>query len=407
MKIALVNKHLRLGGIETVVHQLRDGLLAHGHQCDLWFSEYNAEPRRAGCRPLYPRPLGRLEHSRFARFVEAVFPRRAWTGRAFQRLLAGDYDLVHVHGFDETYAPLDALRELSYVKPTVVTLHGAWFFTGGCGQPLDCRRYLTGCGSCPQLGIWPIPTEDNTAAQIARKAALLGSAPITFVSPAQHLRDKALCSAPGRNWKIDVLPNGVDCAFFSAARKTDASLRESFGVEPQATVVLALCRDFRDPVKGFPLMREALASLKTEHVILAGLNAPAVAREMPPDLRVSAFDFIADRRRCAELYEIADVFLFSSLAETFPCVVLEAMSAGCCVVATPSESVSEQIAHGTSGLLAEACTGEALGAELTRACRDRSLRQTLGEGARARVQREFAEPVMIDRHLALYARLLS
>ena len=199
----------------------------------------------------------------------------------------------------------------------------------------------------------------------------------------------------------------MDCDFFSATRKGDASLRCAFGVEPGATVVLVLCRDFRDPVKGFPLMREALASLTTEHVILAGLHAPAVAREIPPHLRVSAFDFIVDRRRCAELYEMADIFLFSSLDETFPCVVLEAMSAGCCVVATPSDSIREQITHEATGLVAEVCTGEALGVQLTRACRDAALRSVLGTAARTRVRSEFSEPVMVDRHLALYARLLS
>jgi len=74
MKIALVNKHLRLGGIETVVHQLRAGLQARGHECDLWYSEYNSESRRADCRPLYPRTLGRLQHSRFGRLAGTIFP---------------------------------------------------------------------------------------------------------------------------------------------------------------------------------------------------------------------------------------------------------------------------------------------------------------------------------------------
>ena len=168
-------------------------------------------------------------------------------------------------------------------------------------------------------------------------------------------------------------------------------------------------RDFLDPGEGLlPSCARRIASLKNEHVMgLAGLHAPAVAREVPSHLRVSAFDFIADRRRCADLYEIADVFLFSSLDETFPCVVLEAMSAGCCVVATPSDSMNEQIAHEITGLIAETFTGAALGVQLTRASRDVSLRRTLGEAARAHAQREFSEPVMIDRHLALYAPLIS
>ena len=39
-------------------------------------------------------------------------------------------------------------------------------------------------------------------------------------------------------------------------------------------------------------------------------------------------------------------FLFASPAENFPCVILEAMASACCVVATPTSGVTEQIEDG-------------------------------------------------------------
>ena len=109
----------------------------------------------------------------------------------------------------------------------------------------------------------------------------------------------------------------------------------------------------------------------------------------------------------AKYFEAADIFLFASLAENFPCVILEAMSAKCCVVATPTSGVTEQIAHGKSGYLANEISGESLGEVLREALSQSVERSAYGNAARLRVEQEFSEAVMVDRYLSLYQETLK
>ena len=109
----------------------------------------------------------------------------------------------------------------------------------------------------------------------------------------------------------------------------------------------------------------------------------------------------------AKLYEAADLFLFASSAENFPCVILEAMSAGCCVVSTPTSGVEEQIDHGRTGFLAEHLSGKSLGLMLREALALPDHGRRCGQEARGAVETQFSEETMVGRHLALYAALLS
>jgi glycosyltransferase involved in cell wall biosynthesis len=407
VKVALVNKNYQLGGVETVVHQLWRGLPGRGIGTEMWISEFGKLPADESVRPLYPPILNRLLHSRFANVTQRFFPRRKWTSQEFEKIRQCDCNVVHVHSFDETYADIEALIELAHAKPTVLTLHGAWFFTGGCGQPLGCERFTRACGHCPQAGEWPVPEADNTADELEKKRRMLANAPIQFISPALHLREKALRSTPGKKWKIAHLPNGVDATFFRATRKRDPAARRARGVNSGHIVVLVMCRDFRDPVKGASLMAGALKILAVENVqvILAGAYADILASELPDRLHPTPLGYISSDRARRDLFEIADVFFFTSREETFPCVVLEAMSAECCVVSTPLEAVREQLQSGVTGLLAGGFTVEALAQELARACANPAWVTDIGRRARIRVLESFSEEIMLSRHEELYKRL--
>jgi glycosyltransferase involved in cell wall biosynthesis len=109
----------------------------------------------------------------------------------------------------------------------------------------------------------------------------------------------------------------------------------------------------------------------------------------------------------ARLFEAADIFLFASPAENFPCVILEAMSAGCCVVATPTSGVTEQIKTDKTGFLAESLSGEALGIVFRDVLAHRELWKKTGDEARDFVEKEFSEKVMVDRHIVLYRQIMS
>ena len=409
MKVIHVNNQVQLGGAETVAQQLRSGLKKAGHESPLYVSNGKYYPRDDDVIPFYPRILSRLSHTRLNSVVEKMFPRSVWTDRSFRRLAKVDADIIHIHNFHGDYASIESLEIVSRSRPVVWTFHGFWGMTGGCDHPKTCNRYQDACGECPQVGQWPIPILDNTAAQLRKKLAMLAPAQLNIVAPSLHLADKVRNSKVGKNWKVCEIPNGVDPSRFHPERKRDPEFRRSLGLKIDVPIVLVVNRNFQDSQKGHAMVHEALAmNAGTDaQIVLVGGNSQWAAGRLTP--RVDVFDagYVASREHMARLFEAADIFLFASPAENFPCVILEAMSAGCCVVATPTSGVTEQIKTDKTGFLAESLSGEALGIVLRDVLAHRELWKKTGDEARDFVEKEFSEKVMVDRHIVLYRQIMS
>ena len=409
MKIALVNNQYQLGGAETVMQQLHRGLRASGHDSRVHVAWGKTYPKGEFVTPFYPRLLSKLDHSRFHELVETLAPRAIWTDRAFRRLASSSAEVVHVHNFHGDYASIESLAYVAKRKPLVWTFHAFWGITGGCDHPRKCQSYQEGCGDCPNLGEWPLTDEDTTAEQLAAKLQHLASAPLTIVSPSQHLAEKVQASPVGCRWRVVQIPNGVNPALFSYERKRDPEFRQSLGLRPDATIILMVNRDFKDPNKGFAMMAEALAGIDPAgvQVVVAGQSSIYAVNRLPEDLAVFDAGYVDSREKMALLYEAADIFLFASAAENFPCVILEAMSSKCCVVATPTSGVAEQIQHRKNGFVAFRLSAASLGETLNEALTHPDVRVNCGENARRRVEEEFSEEIMVARHLHLYESLLK
>ena len=140
-------------------------------------------------------------------------------------------------------------------------------------------------------------------------------------------------------------------------------------------------------------------------LVLVGHYADWAAQQLP-GWECTVHNYVGDTADVARLHREADIFLFASPAENFPCSILEAMAAGSCIVATPSGGVVEQIEHGVSGLLAAEISGPALATVLARALADEALRVRLGEAARRRAASEFDEAAFFARHRELYSAIV-
>jgi glycosyltransferase involved in cell wall biosynthesis len=406
MKILQINSSLQLGGAETVACQLLSGCRAAGHVSGISVAYGKTYPRGTGVVPLYPRVLSRLHHTRLHPILERLFPRRAWTDAGLRAIGESDWDVIHVHNFHGDYASIETLAGLARRKLVVWTFHGCWGITGGCDHTGGCERYLTTCGQCPQVGRWPFLPADNTAAELERKVRHLGAAAIRVVSPSAWLARKIRESKVGARWPVSVIPNGVDPARFSP-RQEDPAARVALGLRPDLPVVLVVNRNFEDPTKGYPMARDALLGCRDipMQVVLAGRNGVTAADGLR-DIATVPLGYVADPARLADYYCVADILLFASPEENFPCTIVEAMAAECCVVSTPTSGVTEQIEHERTGLLAGSMDGAALGGELRLALGSSRRRRALGAAARLRAGGEFGEATMIARHLELYGDAL-
>ncbi len=102
-----------------------------------------------------------------------------------------------------------------------------------------------------------------------------------------------------------------------------------------------------------------------------------------------------------------DVFVLPSANEGTPVTAIEALAAGCPVVATRVGGVPDVVRDGKDGFLVEPGDVERLAERLAQLAADPGLRRRLGAAGRARVVPRYGVERLIDDVDALYRRLLA
>src|SRR6266481_4849265 len=209
----------------------------------------------------------------------------------------------------------------------------------------------------------------------------LARLPLHVIAPSEYFYDTIRNSQVGKEWNVHHIPNGIDANKFQPAQNGSGTVK-----------ILIVNRNFQDPHKGFAVVQEALnlTNLKGLELTFVGLNSGWAIEQLREGFQARDLGYITDREILARLYGESDIFLFASPAENFPCVILEAMASGCCVVATPSGGVVEQITDGENGFLAAAISGDALATALAHALESRNEIPRLGQHARRTVIERFS-----------------
>lgn len=101
----------------------------------------------------------------------------------------------------------------------------------------------------------------------------------------------------------------------------------------------------------------------------------------------------------------AEIFVHPSWAESFPYVILEAMSAGLPIVASDVGGVSEAVVHGESGLLAPAHDERRLAQAVIELVENPGSRASMGTAARNSVQQRFSRSAMIEGLTGVYSEV--
>jgi len=313
-------------------------------------------------------------------------------------------DIVHAHNLHGGFFDLRFLPELSHRVPLVLTLHDAWLLSGHCAHSFDCDRWLTGCGQCPDLTIYPEIQRDATRGNFARKRDIYRRSRLHVAAPSQWLMDKATRSilADGIA-EARVIPNGIDLGVFQRGNKEEA--RAALALPMDATVLLTTAFFFStNRWKDFATLRAAVERLPSEVILLAlGESGPS---EILGRAEVRMMPFEADPSLVARYYQAADLYVHAAKADTFPTTVLEALACGTPVVASAVGGIPEQIMDGVTGLLVPPGDPAALSEAIESLLLDPTRRAQMEEAAAA-AGAAFSLERMTDAYLAWYQKLLT
>jgi glycosyltransferase involved in cell wall biosynthesis len=145
------------------------------------------------------------------------------------------------------------------------------------------------------------------------------------------------------------------------------------------------------------------------HLILAGegpdrarLEARSAALSLAPHVHLTGA--VDDP---APLLRAADAFVLPSVAEGMSNSLLEAMATALPCLASRIGGNVDLLDDGESGILLPPDQPEVWSSALIRVLADPGLSRRLGTAARARIEAEFALPVVVDRYVTLYQELLA
>jgi phosphatidylinositol alpha-mannosyltransferase len=204
-------------------------------------------------------------------------------------------------------------------------------------------------------------------------------------------------------WRI--VPNGVDVQMFASGRR-----RPEFGDRPNLLHVGRF-----DPRNGVDRVIKAWIAVRRggtdARLILVGDGPlrPHYQAMVPPDLRGDAHfvGFVPSAER-SSYYASGDVLLCPAVGGTFGIIALEAMAAGCPVIAADTPGFRNVITDGAEGYLVDVaqdgdCTR--LADRAAQLLADPALRARCVELGRAKAAC-FDWPVITARVLAIYEELL-
>lgn len=208
--------------------------------------------------------------------------------------------------------------------------------------------------------------------------------------------------------RFTTIANAVDIPSPVSA-PTRASMRQSFGVQDGRLLGLFVGRLV--PVKNLACLVEALATMPAGRrplVLLVG-DGPLKQslRELARQRGVQAnVRFLGERKDVAQLMQVADFLVLPSRFEGQSNALLEAMAAGCPVIASAVGGNVELVQQGSTGLLFPDDESGAL-ADCMEKMGDPALRARLSQAARANVVENFSQAALALETARVYQRCLE
>jgi glycosyltransferase involved in cell wall biosynthesis len=354
------------GGVGRHIRDLTDGLVERGYQIVL-------------CGPSLPGDLSELpsraSHVRLD-LDRAIAPRSdlAALRRLAEIVRRTRPDVIHAHS-SKAGAVARLGRVLQPRTPVVYTPHG-YAFAGFFSSRLERLRYR----------------------EIERALAPLAT------------RVVCVCKAEGRlagtlgpKQRVRVVYNGIEPA---GPGPIDASMVELRRRGPVLCVLTQLRAG-----KGIETLIDAIPSVLASHPDLqVAIWGDGPERETLRSRAASvgvgaAMHFLGPNHDPLSVLRGADMLVHPSLAEAFPYVILEAMSAARAIVASDVGGIGEAVLDEEDGLLVPSGDHGSLAQAINNLLDEPERRARMGSAGQHRMERLFSRTAMIDRLAEVYSEV--
>jgi glycosyltransferase involved in cell wall biosynthesis len=209
--------------------------------------------------------------------------------------------------------------------------------------------------------------------------------------------------------RISVVHSGIDLQRFSGI--SGDHLLSEFKLKPDERVVINVAHLAGH--KGQKFLVRAIPHVlavfpKVRFFIIGRGELMSELQTLATSLRINrALTFTGFRNDVGAFYNIADLFVMSSVEEGLGTAVLDALACGKPVVATAAGGLPEIIDDGKTGRLVAPADPAALAEGIVELLSRKELADAMAAAGRARVQRLFSIDTMADKNLEVYQAIVA
>ena len=242
-----------------------------------------------------------------------------------------DADIVHYQLLHCHVITLPAFARMCQLKPSVWSIHDLWAVTGHCIHPIDCNGWKSGCVQCPKLEDPFFPLAYPKASELWNIKDSVYRQINPDIIVASDFTKNYITQSPltAHFTHIHKIPFGLDIGRFVYGKEED--IRSEFGIPNDNIIISFRLNDSK--LKGIRYLVEALEMLQQTNITILAVD------EGNPEM----LDPIRSKWQVIELgtqnwegmqkfYQVTDIFVMPSLAETFGLMAIEAMAFRCTVV---------------------------------------------------------------------------
>lgn len=311
-------------------------------------------------------------------------------------------DIVNLHWTHGYTIPLKILPRVNSEVPLFWTIHDLWPITANSFFEFSGGKRLSGTGSAT-LRKTISRLRFSPGILLGYKVRLLGDVRMHTISPSAWLRALVNESPVFRASVNHHIPNGVDTEVFRCLDRHQ--VRARYGIPQDQFVVLFLAANLGDERKGFYYFMKAVEHLGATRpelmaritTVLVGANSQGAEQYLRGNVKVLCGT--RDVSQLVEYYNLADVFVSTSLADNFPSTSLESCACGTPVVAFNVGGVPEIVLDGKTGLLAESKDYAAVADNISQILNDAELLEEMRKNCREHVSGNFSMKKFVDGYI--------
>ena len=341
------------------------------------------------------------EYERRHQISHLIYPNAA----IFETMRAvKEADLIHYHIIHNNMFSLYDYPMLMNGHKSIWTVHDPWIVTGDCIHPLTCDKWKDGCDNCLNTSGYGYGAKpENTHFMWKRKKEILGNINPHIIVSCDFMKYYIQNSPLTKHFShIHTIPFGVK---LDNDEKKKGAERNFFSIA-KSDIVIGF-RAEAGELKGGQYIYKALMNLDTQKSI----TVITVGNEELPDCietkyNVIQLGWVNDSDLMKKFWNVVDIFIMPSLAESFGLMAIEAMAQKCAIVCFEHTTVAEITESPKCGLAADYASAVSLRKKIESLLQNEDEIVARGNMGRKIVEAKYRFEMYVDKHIELYKSVM-